>query len=76
MDRALRGVPVASLAVPDGLTDSGGDWLYSEFIDGSYVRSIGMDPAADAAAEAASAPSAGVPPPTPAAPSGPAASGH
>ncbi|BDI05606.1 penicillin-binding protein 1A [Sphaerotilus microaerophilus] len=75
MDRALRGVPVASMPVPDGVTDSGGDWLYSEYVSGGFVRSIGMDTAADAAAEAASAPSAGLPASAvPLAP--PAASGH
>jgi len=70
MERALRGVEPMPLPLPGGVMDVGGDWRYAEFVEGGYVRSIGLD-GADAVSEAASAPpSAGVP----AAPAAPAAS--
>jgi penicillin-binding protein 1A len=57
MRQALAGVPVAPAPVPpDGVQRAGGDWLYDEWADGSYVRQIGMHdsvPAAPAAASAA-----------------------
>ncbi|MEX8519250.1 MAG: penicillin-binding protein 1A [Leptothrix sp. (in: b-proteobacteria)] len=63
MQRALRATPVQELPVPDGVLQSGGDWVYTEWADGSYLSGIGLEnvaPAATApvmpAASAASAP--------------------
>ncbi|MBI5256973.1 MAG: PBP1A family penicillin-binding protein [Burkholderiales bacterium] len=43
MRQALAGVPVPPTPVPpDGVQRAGGDWLYDEWADGSYVRQIGM----------------------------------
>ncbi|HNB47128.1 MAG TPA: penicillin-binding transpeptidase domain-containing protein, partial [Burkholderiaceae bacterium] len=69
MERALRGVEPAPLPLPGGVLDVGGDWRYAEFVEGGYVRSIGLD-GADAVGEAASAP------PSAGTPAAPAASEH
>ena len=43
MRQALTGVPASPPPVaPDGVQRVGGDWVYEEFADGSYVRQIGM----------------------------------
>lgn len=41
MQQALKGVPIATLTPPEGLTKSGGDWAYTEFAGGG-VRSLGL----------------------------------
>ncbi|MEY8879592.1 MAG: penicillin-binding protein, partial [Leptothrix sp. (in: b-proteobacteria)] len=67
MQHALRGVPVQTLPVPEGVTQVNGDWLYTEWADGGFLSSIGLDgatvpdtaaapPPALPAASAASAP--------------------
>ncbi len=43
MDYALKGVPVAQYAPPDGLINSGGEWYFSEYAYGSGVRTLGME---------------------------------
>jgi penicillin-binding protein 1A len=59
MATALKNVPVAEPPTPpEGVVEVDGDWRYSEFADGGYVQSIGLDAAPDAGASApASAPS-------------------
>jgi len=42
MRQALKGVPVAELAVPEGVQRVNDDWRYSEWADGGYVESIGL----------------------------------
>ncbi|WP_395703639.1 penicillin-binding protein 1A [Aquabacterium sp.] len=60
MKQALAGVPVARPPVPpDGVQRAGGDWVYDEWADGSYVRQIGMH---DSVGPAASAPAPAEPP--------------
>ncbi|MFZ2987440.1 penicillin-binding protein 1A [Ideonella sp.] len=55
MERALRGVPVQSLPVPEGVQEVEGDWRFAEFAEGGQVLQIGTEPA-QAVAPAASAP--------------------
>ena len=45
MKTALKGVPVAKLAVPEGVTDAGGDWAYNEYANGGGVQALGVEPA-------------------------------
>ncbi|WP_082668258.1 penicillin-binding protein 1A [Tepidimonas taiwanensis] len=45
MGQALRNTPVQEIAVPAGVAFAGGDWLYQEYADGSYVRRLGFDDA-------------------------------
>lgn len=42
MDGALRGVAVSEPAVPEGLMNVGGDWLYEEYARGGALTSLGM----------------------------------
>jgi penicillin-binding protein 1A len=42
METALKGVPVAELAVPPGLVSVGGDWLYEEYTNGNSVTNLGL----------------------------------
>ncbi|PXW94012.1 penicillin-binding protein 1A [Sphaerotilus hippei] len=66
MERALRGVPEQSPAVPDGVLQAGGDWRYGDLAEGAYVSAIGLEPAAAVPAppaeEAASTPATSVAP--------------
>ncbi len=49
MRTALKGVPVATIATPTGVSRLGDDWVYDEYLDGGYVQSIGLnDQALDA----------------------------
>jgi len=48
MKTALKGVPVAKLAVPEGVTDIGGDWAYNEYANGGGVQALGVEPTAPA----------------------------
>ncbi len=41
MQRALRGVPVQALSVPEGVVSVGGDWRYVEWRDGGFVSRVG-----------------------------------
>lgn len=43
MAQALRHEPVQELQPPPGVVYSGGDWVYEEYADGSYVRRLGFD---------------------------------
>jgi penicillin-binding protein 1A len=56
MAPVLRKVPVQPLLPTDGVVEAGGDWLYTEYADGSFVHSIGVDeapaPGPDTAASA------------------------
>jgi penicillin-binding protein 1A len=69
MAQALKGVPVGLSPVPpEGIERVGDDWLYSEWVGGGQVTSIGLGAAAaDGAASQPLAPAS--------APPGPAASG-
>ena len=59
MAKALKGVPVAVLPFPpEGVMRLNDDWHYTEFADGGWVSSIGLDEAA-LPAEAAAAGAAG-----------------
>ena len=76
MAQALKGVPLlAEPAPPEGVQRSGGDWLYSEWVDGGAVAEIGLDEAAPAgpgaAAAGASAPPFAPPSTPPSAPPSP-----
>ena len=57
MSRALKGVQVAPLTPPFGVTRGALDWRYDEWLDGGIVERIGLPapeaPAPDAAASAA-----------------------
>jgi penicillin-binding protein 1A len=57
MARALRGVPVQPLEPPEGVLRVGGDWRYTEFADGGFIRAIGN------VAEATTPTAAGAPAP-------------
>ena len=41
MQHALKGVPIATLEPPEGVSKSTGDWTYNEFA-GTGIRSLGM----------------------------------
>jgi penicillin-binding protein 1A len=43
MGQALRHTPVQELIPPPGVSFSGGDWVYDEYADGSYVRRLGFE---------------------------------
>ncbi|MET0335726.1 MAG: PBP1A family penicillin-binding protein, partial [Rhizobacter sp.] len=43
MRQALQGVPVQEPAMPDGLVQVEGDWVYNEWADGGQRQSIGFD---------------------------------
>ncbi|WP_424859734.1 penicillin-binding protein 1A [Tepidimonas sp. HKU77] len=55
MGQALRHTPVQELMPPPGVSFSGGDWVYDEYADGSYVRRLGFE-------DAATTPAGDVPP--------------
>jgi penicillin-binding protein 1A len=57
MARALRGVPVQPLEPPEDVLRVGGDWRYTEFADGGFIRAIGN------VAEATTPTAAGAPAP-------------
>ncbi|MEW6694592.1 MAG: penicillin-binding protein 1A [Pseudomonadota bacterium] len=46
MGQALRDVPVQEIPPPSGVAFAGGDWVYEEYADGSYVRRLGFEDAA------------------------------
>jgi penicillin-binding protein 1A len=43
MQHALKGVPVAEIAAPEGVSNLGGEWYYTEFAKGG-VQSLGLEP--------------------------------
>jgi len=55
MERALKGVAVQTYPVPEGVQEAGGDWLYSEFADGSFVAHVGAESSPENAASEAEA---------------------
>jgi len=71
---ALQGKPVTQRAVPEGVVQNEGDWMYSEFVNEGAVKSVGMeDPNAppDEVSPPAEAPAVSTPPSVPAAPANP-----
>jgi penicillin-binding protein 1A len=48
MQHALRDVPVAELVVPQGVVNVNGEWIYTEYANGSGVVSVGVNESADA----------------------------
>jgi penicillin-binding protein 1A len=48
MRHALDGVPAQQPAAPEGVQQVDGDWRYSEWVDGGYVTSVGVDESAAA----------------------------
>jgi penicillin-binding protein 1A len=56
MRQALAGVPVPPTPVaPEGVQRAGGDWVFDEWVEGGYVRAIGLDAPAEPPMAAASA---------------------
>ncbi len=52
MEHALKGVPVAELVPPPGVTQVNGEWYYDEYASGSGVSSLGLEePPANAPGE-------------------------
>ncbi len=45
MEKALKGVPVAELAVPPGVVNVGGEWFYDEYARNAGVTSMGLQDA-------------------------------
>lgn len=43
MEAALKGVPVAEPAAPEGVINVGGEWYYDEYARGSGVSSLGLE---------------------------------
>ena len=52
MERALKGVPVAEMPVPEGVVNSGGEWYFNEYARSGGVSALGLEdkPAASAPA--------------------------
>ena len=43
MATALKNVPVAEVLPPDGVTQVDGEWRYTEWEEGGFVRNLGLD---------------------------------
>jgi penicillin-binding protein 1A len=43
MSTALKNVPVQELTPPDGVVRVNGDWRYSEWAEGGFIPSLGLD---------------------------------
>jgi penicillin-binding protein 1A len=57
MRQALSSVPPQAPPVaPEGVQRAGGDWVYDEWVEGGFVRAIGLEMAAQPAIAPASAP--------------------
>jgi penicillin-binding protein 1A len=57
MRQVLTGVPPQpSPVAPEGVQRAGGDWVYDEWVEGGYVRAIGLATPAEPTAVPASAP--------------------
>jgi penicillin-binding protein 1A len=48
MQKALQVLPVQERPMPGGVTTHAGDYVYTEFADGSGVNSVGLTPSGDA----------------------------
>ena len=57
MERALKGVPVAEIPVPEGVVNSGGEWYFNEYARSGGVSALGLEDKPAAAAAAPSGPS-------------------
>jgi hypothetical protein len=47
MQKALQGLSVQERVMPAGVTTYAGDYVYTEFADGSGVSSVGLTPSGD-----------------------------
>ncbi|MEO6853374.1 MAG: penicillin-binding protein 1A [Rhodoferax sp.] len=56
METALNGVPVVVPVVPEGVTNAGGDWFYTEYGRSTGVTSLGLDDAPAAPGNGAATP--------------------
>ncbi|QIL43067.1 penicillin-binding protein 1A [Acidovorax sp. HDW3] len=61
MAKALQGVPVTEPAVPPGVVQAGGDWVFEEFARNAGVTSLGLDAAPTGAGGATEPPAAPAP---------------
>ena len=61
MAKALQGVPVTEPAVPPGVVQVGGDWVFEEFARNAGVTSLGLDAAPAGAGGATEPPAAPAP---------------
>ena len=43
MERALKGVPVAEMPVPEGVVNSGGEWYFNEYARSGGVSALGLE---------------------------------
>ena len=43
MEQALRNIPVMEPSAPEGLTNTGGEWFYNEYVKGAGISSVGLD---------------------------------
>lgn len=43
MEHALKSVPVMETTAPEGVINSGGEWFYNEYVNGSGVTNLGLD---------------------------------
>jgi len=43
MEQALKNVPVMEPSAPEGVTNSGGEWYYNEYVKGAGISSVGLD---------------------------------
>ena len=43
MATALKDVPVQEVQAPEGVTRIDGEWRYSEWVDGGFIRTLGLD---------------------------------
>ncbi|MEK8047355.1 penicillin-binding protein 1A [Ideonella margarita] len=55
MERALRGVPVRPAVPPDGVVEVDGDWRFTDYAEGGFVRRIGLEEPAAAVVPAGGA---------------------
>ncbi len=58
MERALVGVPIVEPVVPDGVTNVGGEWFYTEYGRSTGVSSLGLEDKTQGATGGTAAPSA------------------
>lgn len=66
MEKALKGVPVATLPVPTGVVNMGGEWFYEEYSRSAGVASLGLqdgETAGGGGSKGTVVPTAPVPPP-------------
>jgi penicillin-binding protein 1A len=63
MEHALRDVPILELAVPEGVVQTGIDWMYTEHAKDGGVLSLGLDEVPAVVPPPDGAPAAPLPPP-------------